>query len=380
MDTINIALSFNNNFCQLAAGALESIVRTSTPAHQYIISVIQNDVTEQNQHLLKEICNKNNIAIGFITFNPRVEAGKELYMRSYFSYECYSRLFLHRIFPDLDRILYTDVDVIVNSDLAELYKIDLGKYPIAALKTATGFRSFEHPNVFSKEDLVKLALPKDTELTQYQNIYEYRTEHLKIPEDKLHTYFSSGTMVIDLKQYGEIVERGLEEIIGNAYVWPDQDILNILFRGNALILDQSYCVHPNRLFEYISIFGKLPDIIHYYGSLKPNKSMSRPGDKEYWKSISNTEYYYPILEGFIESKIQNTANQVYRFLNDPRTLDDLFHNLKRIKRLNMRRKFIRMIIKMLVDGKKYKKLKQSPERFFEDSKSSFIRYLKKFYF
>ena len=380
MDTVNIALCFNNNFCQLAAGAIESIVRNTTPAHQYVISVIHDDITEQNQLMLKAICDKKNVSLGFITFNPETEAGNKLFIRAHFSKDMYTRLFLHRIFPDIDRILYTDVDVIVNSDLAKLYKTNLGDYPIAATGGCAGFTSFEHSTVCSKEDLVQVTWVKNTEFSQYQNMYEYVTDYLKLSEQEIKTYFTNGTMIIDLKKYGEIIDKELPEIIGKKYIMPDLDILNILFKQNALILDLKYCVHPNRVFEYVSKFGKLPDIIHYYGSLKPNKSMSRMGDNEYWKSISNTEYYYPVLEGFIESKIQNTTNQVNRILNDPRTLDDLFHNLKRSKRLNMRRKFIRMIIKMLVNGKKYKKLKQSPEKFFEDSKSGFIRYLKKFYF
>lgn len=384
METVNIALCFNNNFCQLAAGAIESIVRNTTPAHQYVISVIHDDITEQNQLMLKAICDKKNVSLGFITFNPETEVGNKLFIRAHFSKDMYTRLFLHRIFSDIDRILYTDVDVIVNSDLAELYKTDLGDFPIAATGGCAGFTSYERSTVCSKEDLVKVTWVKNTEFSQYQNMYEYVIDYLKLSEQEIRTYFTNGTMLIDLKKYGEIIDKGLSEIIGKKYIMPDLDILNILFRQNALILDLKYCVHPNRVFEYVSKFGKLPDIIHYYGSLKPNKSMSRMGDNEYWKSISNTGYYYPVLESFIDSKLQSKLNiipdHVNALVNNPKILEDLFHNLRRVKRLGRRRKFIRMILKLLVDSKKYKKLKQSPERFFEDSKSGFIRYLKKFYF
>lgn len=379
MDTVNIALCFNNNFCQLAAGAIESIASHITTGHKYNISIIHDDITDQNQLLLKGICNKSNVSVGFITFNPEKEAGKELFIRGHFSKETYSRLFLHKIFPKIDRILFTDVDVIVNSDLAELYKIDLGDFPIAATGGSAGYTSFDHSTVCTKDDLVKVTWVKNSEFSQYQNMYEYVTGHLKFSEQDIKTYFTVGTMVIDLKKYGKIIDKGLQEIIGNKYVLPDLDILNILFRRNALILDLKYCVHPRRMFEYISKFGKLPDIIHYYGALKPNKSMSRLGDNEYWKSISQTSFYYPVLESFIDNKLQHTASQFQGILNDQKTLEDLYHNLRRIRRLNMRRKFIRIILKVLVDTKKYKKLKSSPDRFFEDSKSGFIRYLKKFY-
>ena len=52
---------------------------------------------------------------------------------------------------------------------------------------------------------------------------------------------------------------------------------------------------------------------------------------------------------------------------------------KKIYIITRKRKLIMIIIKMLVDEKRYKKLKRNPKMFFADSTSSFIRLLEKLY-
>lgn len=370
MQTIPIALCFNNNFCQLAAGALQSIINQSTSKYQYDIYIIHSDISDQNKHLLQKINNKENISVKFMYFDVKAMAESELYVRGHFTREMYTRLFLHKIFPHVEKILYTDVDIIVNSDLADLYNTDIGNYPIAAalnhhvqdgnidkLKTITWVKNFEE------------------RFRKYENLYQYLIDYLKFTDNDLNTYFATGTMIFDLRKAGKIIDDGLPGLIDKEYLLPDMDIFNSLFKNNIFVLDKSYCIVPNDLFRYVSEHGRLPDIIHYIGSNKPNRTMSRFGDAEYWKSLSQTDLYYPVLESFISDKISKAVNRSY-FDN----LGRLCIDLKRINRIKRRQRLIRAMLKPILSAKKYKKLKDRPESFFNDSKSGFIRYLKKFYF
>ncbi|MCA6070077.1 MAG: hypothetical protein LE180_03060 [Endomicrobium sp.] len=47
---------------------------------------------------------------------------------------CCYRVLLPKLLLDVDKILYTDVDVIFNDDLQELDKIDVSKYYVAVAK------------------------------------------------------------------------------------------------------------------------------------------------------------------------------------------------------------------------------------------------------
>jgi len=70
----------------------------------------------------------------------------------------YSRYYIHQIYPDLDRILYLDSDLIVTSDLTELYQIEFKREAqLAAVPTAqplsslVKFKHFMVPRDVDKE-------------------------------------------------------------------------------------------------------------------------------------------------------------------------------------------------------------------------------------
>ena len=305
-----------------------------------------------------------------MTYDVKAMSSANLYVGRYFSEDMYTRLFLHKIFPDLDKIVYTDVDIILNCDIADLYNTELGNHPIGAiphrliqdgdinrLKTATWVKS--STEMFRK----------------YENMYNYLIDYINLSENELKSWFTSGTLLFDLKKTGKIIDEGLPALLGREYLMPDMDILNILFKNNTFPLDKGYCIFPIDLLNYINETGHLPYIIHYAGIAKPHQTMSRLADTEYWKALSHTDLYYPALEGFINHKISLAIHKSY-FDN----LGRLYIDLKRINRIKRRQRLIRAMLKPLLSAKKYKKLKDRPESFFNDSKSGFIRFVKKYYF
>lgn len=65
--------------------------------------------------------------------------------------------------------------------------------------------------------------------------------------------------------------------------------------------------------------------------------------------------------------------------NDLHDLNSLKRDLDFFLSMRRRQKYIRMLIKMLVTQRMYRKLKRNPKAFFADSKSKFIRVLGKYY-
>ena len=53
------------------------------------------------------------------------------------------RLFLPELLPDTDKILYLDIDMIVQGDVAELYRTDLLDTPLAARDELVSFWNIE---------------------------------------------------------------------------------------------------------------------------------------------------------------------------------------------------------------------------------------------
>lgn len=44
---------------------------------------------------------------------------------TYISVETYYRFYIHKVLPDLDKVIYFDADLLVLGDIADLYKIEL---------------------------------------------------------------------------------------------------------------------------------------------------------------------------------------------------------------------------------------------------------------
>ena len=368
MKTVSVAFCFNNAYCSLAAGAISSLIRHTSEQYQYDIYIVQDDISEQNRYLINTLNDKGNVNIIFVDVKFDELTNEDINYTRHTKY-AFARLFFHRIFPQLDRILYLDSDLIIVGDVAEIFNQDLEGHAIGATLdpcTQCGI---------DKLKSIKFNTYVTDLIGKYKTSYDYFSRHLNLSDKQINMYFCSGVLLIDLKKGAEVIDKKAPEIMKRKYVMVDQDILNMLFKDDKKIIEQRFNVFDTRTFKFISENSSNPVIIHYNGRIKPTATMSRPMAYRYWEEISQTHYYYPTLERFINSKIALQPDKT----NDPHTIENLFYNLKRFNKVHRRRKLIRLIIRLLVDERKYKKLKRHPGVFFADSKSSFIRFLGRYY-
>ena len=367
METISVAFCFNNAYCPLASGAISSLIRHTSIQYKYDIYILQDDISEQNQYLINLLNRSKNINIIFKQIEFEDLTNENINYTRHLKYT-FARLFFHRLFPELDKILYLDSDLIVTADIADIYNQDLDGCSIGVCIDPIAQIEIE------KHKASKLR-PRISGFNEYKTSYDYLNRHLNLKDDEIKTYFNAGVLLLDLKKAGEKLEKNLPNLLRKRFLMPDQDMLNIIFKNDKKILDKRFNVFDTKSPKFISENSEFPVIIHYNGRIKPTASMSRPMAYSYWEEISQTHYYYPTLESFINSKIAQQPDKT----NDPHTIENLFYNLKRFNKIRRRRKLIRLIIRLLVDGRKYKKLKKYPGRFFADSKSSFIRFLGRYY-
>ena len=373
METVSVVFCFNDSYCIYSVAAISSLIKHTSEKYKYDINILHYDITEYNQSVIKNLNNKKNVNINFTFFDPNSVVGEErLHTWAHFSVDVYTRLFLHKIFPDLDKILFLDADIIITADIANLFNEDINGYSIGACRNYEGYDAI---------DWVKKLKISRPLFKSYVNVYNYFTNFLKLSDADIESYFNAGVMLIDLKRASKLLEL-VPKMMDTAYLYNDQDILNSLFKTEKLILDSKYNTAANFVSVYLAENKRLPDIIHFTYT-KPTKTMKRVSDNEYWKTISQTDFYYPALEQFVVNKVQQNfdgrLNEIKEILSSPGALEDLYYNLRRTHRMHSRRKYLRGIIKLLVDSKRYRKLKRDPERFFADSKSSFIRFLGKYY-
>ena len=173
----------------------------------------------------------------------------------------YSRFLIPELKPEIDKAIYSDVDVIFLGDIAEMYNEDLAGCALGAV--------WEEFN----ERCENIRRKKQLSLTNS------------------HKYFSSGNLLLDCKKWRKsaIADKliNLHNSLNNNSTTPDQDILNKYFECNYKQLPTRYCwtnqccnYYTNQNFvirpfngpikpwhingdKYVQILPNLSDFWHY---------------------------------------------------------------------------------------------------------------------
>jgi lipopolysaccharide biosynthesis glycosyltransferase len=183
--------------------------------------------------------------------------------KGHLSRECFYRLMLPELLPSLDKLLYLDCDVMVQSDLTELWQQFEASEPVA-VKAVQGYGA---PYASSERGIPHF-------------------ERYGIAGD--NPFFNSGVMCMNLRLWRElhIAERALELATGPTYgdlIDMDQTALNILLHDRWQRLHPSWNVmhpiyhwdqwresaHKHEIGPLVDELISRPRILHFTGASKP---------------------------------------------------------------------------------------------------------------
>jgi lipopolysaccharide biosynthesis glycosyltransferase len=212
---------------------------------------------------------KELVEVKFISTKIADELTKNFVLRSDFpiTRTSFLRLFLTKWLPeDIETLLYIDVDILIKSNLQELFEKDFDT-PICA----------------------ELCFPRSLS----------RGEHL---DGDNSPYFNSGVLLINMNEWRklELEESFIEIGSHRAYLFLDQDILNIRFRNDWTRLGRKYnYFHQYGLGETDLSFSEIPSIIHFVGP-KP------------WKEVTQTQFVTEYRRNFnrirlLDSRLADVA-------------------------------------------------------------------------
>ena len=261
----NIAVAFacNDKFVPYMATLLVSICECSSSKYNYDILILTQNISEKNKEILKKmIKNRSNFSIRYLDPTSYIQ-GCSFYIRGHFSVETYFRLVLPELLPAYQKILYLDSDMVVESDVAELYNENIESFLLGACHdadTAGLYNGYEPNKKAYMDQVLKLKKP--------------------------YMYFQAGTLLMNLEEFRKVytVEEKLKYAASQKFQLLDQDILNKLCEGSVRYLDMAW----NMMVDYAGIrknqivvkapawlnemyleARKKPKIIHYAGSEKP---------------------------------------------------------------------------------------------------------------
>ena len=293
LNSVITVLAINDIYVPYISALIESIIQNAEQKRPYEIFILTTNISLKNQENLKnQIKNDKRFFIEFINVNEFIK-DKKLNIYSHLSIETYFRFFIFDLFPDIEKVLYLDSDLIINSDIADLYDINIdGKY---------------------------LAAAKDIDIAGLLNFEKDKGIYIKnvIGYQGKDEYFQAGVILFNVQEIKKkISTENLFKIAQKRkWYWMDQDILNYVFKGNVLYLNQQWnCIMnwknliegmcrmdilklaPKQLFNEYLEARKNPFIIHYAGNQKPWEYPKADFSDYFWKYAKNSIYLSQILK------------------------------------------------------------------------------------
>ncbi len=244
----NIAYGTDINYQMGAAISIASILEHNKKRQRnYCFHVFTNSISEEYAQRLKLISEQYDAPINVYTVDEKIL--DKLPVSAIWPLSIYYRLLaFDYLSQSINALLYLDSDVICKNEITALEELDLG-------------------------DKFAAVIP-DVESTQKRN-----EQRLKI--DFQGNYFNSGVIFANLRQWKEKnISDQIFSLIrkeSDNLKYPDQDALNIVFRGRLIYLDRIYnAIYPLKSeFEckdksnYKKYITNETVFIHYTGVTKP---------------------------------------------------------------------------------------------------------------
>ncbi len=267
LNTIPIFFTVDDEYVPFLAVALQSLIENSSEKNYYLIKILYTSITEENQEKIKKY-EKENVNIEFVDLNYYINKIKnKLYTRDYYSVTTYFRLFIPNLYPQYNKALYLDCDIVLLADVAELYNIDMGDNLVAAAPD----------DVIQKIEVFQEYAEKVVGVADYRN------------------YFNAGVLLMNLDElrkfdFQEKFLYSLEKI--KFAVAQDQDYLNRLCKGRVKIISNVWDKMP------ISNDTDANDLklIHYNLAFKPWHFEDILYKEYFWEYAKKTEFFDEIIK------------------------------------------------------------------------------------
>lgn len=263
---IPIIFSTDDNYAPYLDVAVASLIENASKRYKYRIMILNTGLSEENIVKLKQN-ERPGFFIDFVDISEEVENISSQFKHVYhFSAAAYYRLFIASIFPQYDKIIYLDCDLVVTGDISELYHIDIGKNIIAA----------------APEEYVRTT----------SEFRDYAEKALGVDPDN---YVNSGVLVMNLEEFRrENIEEQFVHLITKYdfdLLDPDQAYLNYLCRDKIYVLPSGWNKEP---MDY-PCEGK-KNIVHYALYKKPWQYDDVIDVEYFWHYAKKSPFYDLILQ------------------------------------------------------------------------------------
>jgi len=304
-DIVHIVLTLcdpNGTYSRHVAVTMASIITNTKDSIVFYI-LHDDSLTEYNRNMLKKMSVPARVQISFIDVEGMYKAAAlKISKRNInISRAMYYRLFIQDVI-NCPKIIYLDCDIVVELDIAELWKIDIGNAAVAAVRDVETYNFIKTGKMSWRSKMIYKIMGID--VSKYFN-----GGVLIMNLDKIRTNYSFANEVIRFySKYGNITTYG------------NQDCLNYVFANDCELLDEKY---NNMRDTGASINHN--NIWHMAGDVKPWNVYTRLGvDDLYWRYLLETPYISDV-NSLIHAMLIDLSSLKYTHLHS----EDCMRRLKK---------------------------------------------------
>lgn len=278
---INVCLACDDNYSKYAGVVIASILANANHDDALAIYILDGGISETKKEEILSLKSIKDCEINFVDIDKSMFTEySKIKTHSYVSIATYYRLKLTSLLPDVDRIIYFDCDMVINSSLRELFNKELDNYSIAGVKDINRKMVKENPSYVNAGMLVF-------------NLKNMRADGV---EDE----FLNWTI-----QHADTIEVG------------DQEIINEVLKGKIKLVDARWNVQSSN-FVNRSSYMKNPSIIHFVSKKKPWHWASFSYHRDlYFKYLQLTPWSLGKVGYFCWTKVNHIASLLAYFFYRP---------------------------------------------------------------
>jgi lipopolysaccharide biosynthesis glycosyltransferase len=257
---------------------MRSIIENADTRQKYEFIILHcGDISQNSMKKLCEMLTEfRNFSIEFSDFTE-IAKNYNFFISRHITVEAYFRLFIPFKFPQYEKALYFDGDMVCRTDISRLFNMDILNYLIGAVHDIAVAWYF---------------LPENLKNDEFRKIYEYI-----LSTEKPSDYINSGMLLMNCKKFRQIYSEKdvVDTILSREWQVHDQDVINFLAKDKILYLDYEWNFMSNGWAKYLPqnlknkyIYAEEnPKIIHN----KPYKYWWYiPYFDEFWKYATRTPF------------------------------------------------------------------------------------------
>lgn len=329
---IPVMFCFDNNYVIPASVAFLSLLEHANKDYFYKFYVLHSDITLENQTQLKETVEKFSdfSELDFIDMTHEFEElWSSINTKGHFSKEVMYKVLVASIFPQYEKIIVSDVDVVFLGDVSDSYlSFDINDdYYLAGVKPVGKVMSYmeNYRPDFTEEEIEKLGSFCGGYLVFNLN---------KLRQDKMEEKF-----IKCFEENGNRLNQ-MEQDVLTLCCYPNIKYLSLAYVACSYIWDMyidedDFCNDINYTKEELEDAFNNPIQLHYATSIKPWKNVDATKSEEWFKYIVKTPFlnkYLSELPNKIIVPHKEGVGEIVRLAKNLfiRNISRIYHLIRRV--------------------------------------------------